>query len=1388
MPKKAIIFYLVVLAVCLLDLFLPHPRAYYSDPVSLLISIGISAAISAGSAGISYLVAKKQKVSPVDRSKQDDIRISTAGYGESVIKGWGRFRCAPIWFWHTPIVHTTVTTSGQSGGKGTPKPPTPDTVDHIYTTSIAGVFHDGVIYGGVKKIWFDAELVFNGDFLTASPSSIDTLKYEAELGTLAGGASVTTQAECSSGRKVTGLGSGGSDTITVSVSTAGVYVLAVHYTSTVSRTFKVSINGAGSVDLVCAASGGAGIVAIQTMTATLAGGNNTIAFANASAACPDLDFISLAPALSLTGGADPRSFTSLVNPSKIAPTDANEMWAFNDERPVFSDAAAGGVTNGGFYSATLARWGQPSIRIYPGSETQPADPAIIADKGVDDAPAYRGFACIVIEGIQLQNGRLPNVTLEVDQGVREARTITSDVYGLVGVGASNLALSDLNGMVLGDDTGFSDGTYSPITWANLVNATQTGSGAITKTSGTNNTWNARADNGSSVSSGTDAALRFTASTGTFLIGFSTTATPGATLPNPYNQVIFGVVLNLNSNPDQETRNAIQMSLGGSNNSSDVGAWAAGDVFQVEIRNNRFAAYQNGVELGGFRIPVPSFPLFPVWMGYATGGGPSAASYATGANIGSVPSVPNGGGLVITSRKAAAEVIQDLQTRFQFDLPEVDGVVKAVRRNAASELTITSADLRAHYDSDDPPAYDALITDIDPLLLPARVDINYLDPSLDYHNNTQSDMRLTGSQYDNQSISLSIIESADNIKKLATTLLYKPDMEGRQFSFTTGPKYMRVHPGTVVTLSLTNAAHVVRITDCKYGLPAGVCEFEGVRQQASLYSPSANGSVGSGYEAPIAAVPGSTQGIFIDGPVVEPESAGDQSQPSLYVGMSRRGSGAWQGAFLYREYPAGSGVYELLTSSDKQAGIGVAEGTLPDATDFTVVDTSSIPIGFYSEVFLSSATEAELNANPKLNLLAFITSLGVEYVQFKTATPAAAPTPYATRYVVANFLRGRSDTDTFAGSHAFGESVVLMDSAVKVIPMLTASIGTALNYKFVSSGQNVEDVPVTAYTWRANALKPRAVDNILLAKDGSEYWLVQFDGHARTSEEPATWAVEVWPDTSRSNPANIKRTLPVTGGTTQGALLVVTTPTDVVGEKGTTTFSTHTDKNNLFGVAGGTSGVTLQIFSESFMRLDFTAKGTINGALPEFVGFFPDGGTGTVTGAIASMPIALKFVTGGGGTVDVQVRAYDVLKSTINYTTTQISNGVRFSILLSGTEYRIYEDYKIGQPPLAVVPAESGGYPFPLRGYIEIIETLDILDITVVQGPTLKTIYSAREQTEDFGSTVATLHLRIYQKGQNPLPDGWPVDLDIQTIGGLILLESGGTDNLLTEASDNLVKE
>ena len=56
-----------------------------------------------------------------------------------------------------------------------------------------------------------------------------------------------------------------------------------------------------------------------------------------------------------------------------------------------------------------------NFRFYTGGETQLVDPAIEAEKGVDQSPAYRGTVYIVFDDIPLRDfgNRLPNITAEI---------------------------------------------------------------------------------------------------------------------------------------------------------------------------------------------------------------------------------------------------------------------------------------------------------------------------------------------------------------------------------------------------------------------------------------------------------------------------------------------------------------------------------------------------------------------------------------------------------------------------------------------------------------------------------------------------------------------------------------------------------------------------------------------------------------------------------------------------------------------------------------------------------------------------------------------------------------------------------------------------------------
>lgn len=1326
---------------------------------ALLIPLAISAATTAASYGLEYLQAKKAKVAPVDRGKQDDIRTSLPGYGELIPKIWGTARVAPIWIWETPAVDHPITTAGKSGGKS-PKPPTPTTTDHVYVKSIAGVFHDGEIYGGVRRMWFDTDLVFNG--LTSAAAGgggggeISSHKYEAEYGLLAGGASITTQAECSGGKKVTGLGSGGKVTITASVATDD-YELAVHYTSTVDRTFKVYLDGSLLGDIFCSASGGAGIVAIETWPSTisLSIGAHLFRFENSGAACPDLDYIDLVRARN-TDEIDTRSFSSVIDPSKIPASDQNHAWSYNNFQPDVGDGSgAGGVAGTPFQTFTLSGYGQPTIRVYRGTTTQNADSAIIAQEGAANTSAYRGWAYIVIEGLQLQNGRVPNVTLEADQGVHSVPAIAKDIYSLVG--ESQVNVDALNGLSLGDSD-IDPGTYSAVTYANTANVTTGSGGVIHKTSGADHAWNAYAAGNTSITSGINGAVRFTADSGPILVGLGADASPTVT-----SDMQGGILLNITSNPSLETKNAIQF-WNGVTQSPDIGIWHAGDQFQVEERDGKIRVYQNGIEIQSFTPPVLSYPLYPQIFMYNTGAGVSALTVSTSGAIGEEPS-SDAGGLLLSSRRSAGELLADLQTRFQFDLVEIDGVVKAILRNGSTaDITIPYTDMRAviapQGQLPELPEWDCEIHDIDQTLLPQRVDVNYLDPGLDYHNNVQSEMVLSGvPRQDNQSVSLAIIDQADNIKKLAITLMHKAEMEGRSFSWQTSYKYLHAHPGSIASLTLPSATHTVRITQAKYQLPCGVIEWQGVRQAPSVYSPTAIGSGSSGFEPPIAPHPANTKGVIIDGPLLRSEDAGDGTQPVVYVAMCGRGSGAWNGAFFYKEFPVGSGNYQLETQANQQSQIGVTSGTLATASDPSVWDRNpahALTLNFLTNTTLASETAEDLQLNPQLNLLAIINPATneVEYIQFSTAVAGTPTAPYLSQFTVSNFLRGRFGTDGNVSTHTAADDVVFIDSTIKPRRMQVADIGRSLNFKFVTSGQVVDDAALVTQTFHGTSLRPLAPSNIRGTRDTEGNLLIEWTRRSRAgfgmmpgSDVPLSEEIEHYEVDILDGSNNVLRTLKVDLSEGVPAVLIATEGAEgVVGNS--------VDSDLVLTTSHSINAYTSQTLDRpgSFIEARLTVPSSLTDPGFANLGLIePQYSPQLGTIGLADLPIYranLGFAVYGTPGIRITENASgDPAPSSTVYTSGALgvtAVRVRIEISDSGTKY--YWDYTgDGSVPFYTSDLHA---PLPAFGVISVVgPDTAVQNVIIGQRTTPSTHYDIDKQTLDFGSpqtTVGSIRVRVYQ--------------------------------------------
>lgn len=168
------------------------------------------------------------------------------------------------------------------------------------------------------------------------------------------------------------------------------------------------------------------------------------------------------------------------------------------------------------------------------------------------------------------------------------------------------------------------------TYQNLTNTTSGAGGALTKTSGANNSYNAGASHNVSVSG--DAFLKVTPGIGWASAGFFNTASPtGSGLD------AVGCVFGVQWGPDG--------SLWGIVNAAGfvISTWSTGDVFRIELRSGRFNLYKNSARLDSFptALAIPSFPLHLGVIMFTSSAGVSEAKVQIG-SIGDPPNFGQGG--------------------------------------------------------------------------------------------------------------------------------------------------------------------------------------------------------------------------------------------------------------------------------------------------------------------------------------------------------------------------------------------------------------------------------------------------------------------------------------------------------------------------------------------------------------------------------------------------------------------------------------------------------------------------------------------------------------------------------------------------------------------------
>lgn len=383
--------------------------------IPLLIQVGIAA----GTYVASNMLAPKAKLNPVDKGRFDDIRFTTAEEGAFIPLCFGeRVRLAGNVIWGTPTKEYVTRTEGRTGGKGGGggQQPTPPTNTYSYKKSFA-ILVCGTPVKSYRRISENLEAIYNN-----VGSELREDFYEVEHHTLAGGAAVVEDGECSGGRAVRLAASGQYVEVDARALFGGLHTVTIFYKAAGGAQVYVSANG-GAETLVSLPASGSVPVNV-TATLSLRRGANLIKFRWGSGAS-DVDRIYVSGTGSLPDpGLRPREVTNLLDPVLPFPSDPD------DPTPYYNTVS--GFDASGYFEGFTTAGGQARFELFAGKETQPQSAIIVAAEGASETPAWRDVSYFATEDYLVREGQLGNFVFEIEPEIQTLDATLEYLYTLDG--------------------------------------------------------------------------------------------------------------------------------------------------------------------------------------------------------------------------------------------------------------------------------------------------------------------------------------------------------------------------------------------------------------------------------------------------------------------------------------------------------------------------------------------------------------------------------------------------------------------------------------------------------------------------------------------------------------------------------------------------------------------------------------------------------------------------------------------------------------------------------------------------------------------------------------------------------------------------------------------
>jgi hypothetical protein len=360
-------------------------------------------------------------------------------------------------------------------------------------------------------------------------------------------------------------------------------------------------------------------------------------------------------------------------------------------------------------------------------------------------------------------------------------------------------------------------------------------------------------------------------------------------------------------------------------------------------------------------------------------------------------------------------------------------------------------------------------------LPRKLTFNFADSNHDQQpNNVISQRPLDAiDTMREETIDLStFVDTPDGAQQKADRFFRRVWNSRERTSNALTAQELALEPADVRTLSLDGRLVNARLD--KLTITPTSLECEWVRDEVSVaaVNSATTGPEIEGSDPDTIVIPGPSRGFFVDAPLVR--DADNDINPLIYLGAG--GYGSFSGADVYRD---DSPV--LVVDATMGATWGFASGALANA-DANLWDRgNTVDVSVFGT--LDTVTEAEVNADPSLNLVALGADDRWEYLNFTTAT-LTGTSGNANTYTLSGFKRGRRGTEVNTGNHAVGDTLVLL-SGLAPYELGMDTVGDSEAFKAQSFGRDPDAVPDTTLTFDGDTLKPYAPARIKWTTDGTD---------------------------------------------------------------------------------------------------------------------------------------------------------------------------------------------------------------------------------------------------------------------------------------------------------------